>query len=407
MRIILFLASILFVTCTLYAEEKNSESAIVPMMVLDESADDWVVDRFAGNSTAGPKFIQGPAREVGGLGRPGSVACAPDGTVYFSFGEEMIAEVSPDGILRLAIGGGGNEYEGHPGTVIGGSVAWNPKESMLYIAGANCIRRLTVKPDKSRYVEVVAGTPGKPGLDDGPAKTATFTTIGSMCINSRGAIYFLDGKNYGECLRKFEDGQVVTISRKLRSGKLADGPLDQACFNLIGLGGNISLGEDDDILYLADHWNFVARRIDVKNGQVTTIAGMQKPKEWQKEKQTEIEKRYNQNADGPALTYASFNSGCGYCCYDRVHKALWVGGPDESRFRWVKDGWVRTVIGRKISGSAGSERTPADALGVPSAQVHFTWNSVNAVDNYGRAYLAASSHPTGLWRAYNRKAVKP
>ncbi|MCX7804567.1 MAG: hypothetical protein N3A38_05180, partial [Planctomycetota bacterium] len=205
---------------------------------------------------------------------------------------------------------------------------------------------------------------------------------------------------------RLEDGKVVTISSNLRSGKLVDGPLAEAKFNLIGLGGNISLGEEDDVLYLADHWNFAARRIDVKSGTVMTVAGMPKPKEWRREKQTEIEKRYNSNADGPALTHASFNSGCGYCCYDPVHKALWVGGPDESRFRWLKDGWVRTVIGRAVSGSGGSERTPADALGVPGAKIHLTWNSVNAVDHLGRAYLAASSHPTGLWRAYNRKEVK-
>lgn len=369
----------------------------VPMLVVETGADDWVVDRFAGNTTSGPKLIQGPAREAGGLGRPGGVACAPDGYVYFAF-EGGVAEVSPDGVLRLVVGGGGSEFEGTPDKVVGGSPAWNPKEKMLYLSGNNCIRRLVIKEEVSRQVEIVAGTPGKSGVEDGDAKSATFATVGSMCINSRGAIYFLDGKNYGECLRKLEDGRVTTVSRNLRSGKLVDGPLADAKFNLIGLGGNISLGEEDDVIYLADHWNYALRRIDVKNGQVTTVAGARKDT---------AGKRFNSNADGPALTQASFNSGCGYCCYDPVHKAVWAGGPDESRFRWAKDGWVRTVVGRHVAGSAGSERTPVDALGVPSVKFHVTWSSVNAVDSQGRAYLAASSHPTGLWRAYNPKEVKP
>jgi hypothetical protein len=377
------------------AEAGEGDQADVPMLVTEEFADDWVVDRFAGNSSAGPKFIQGPAREAGGLGRPGSVACAPDGTVYFPF-SEGVAEVSPEGVLRLVIGGGGSGFEGTPDRVRGGSPAWNPKDRMLYLSGGNCIRRLVVKEDGSRTVELVAGTPGKAGLDDGPANTATMTTVGSMCINSRGAIYFLDGASYGQCIRKLEDGQVTTITRNGRGGGLVDGPLAQAKFNLIGLGGNISLGEEDDVLYMADHWNYAARRIDVGNGVVTTLAGARKDK---------AGKRFNSNADGPALTHASFNSGCGYCCYDPVHKALWAGGPDESRFRWVKDGWVRTVIGRHVAGSAGSERTPADALGVP--KFHVTWSSVNGVDRLGRIYIAASSHPNGLWRAYNPKEVKP
>lgn len=378
-----------------------------PMTLPDESAGDWVVDRFAGSSSAGPEFFQGPARQVGGLGRPYSVAPAPDGTVYIAVGAGVV-EVSPDGTLRLVIGGGGSQVEGPPDQVVGGGLAWNPKEKMLYLSGSNCIRRLVVKPDGSRVVEVVAGTPRKAGLEDGPAKTATFTTVGNLCINSRGAIYFLDGRTYGECIRKLEDGQVTTITKSGRGGSRVDGPLAQAKFNLIGLGGNISLGEEDDVLYMADHWNYAARRIDVKNGQVTTVAGMPKPT-WRKEGYPagSIEKRFNSNADGPAMTWGSFNSGCGYCCFDPVHKALWVGGPDESRFRWLKDFWGQEGMVKTVIGAKGGDKWNKDGLGTPAEGVKLVWNSVCAVDAQGRAYLAASSDPNGVWRAYNAKEVKP
>ena len=71
----------------------------MPEIIPDESAGDWVVDRFAGNSTAGPEFFPGPAREVGGLGRCG--ACPlPDGRVLLRLAGGL-AEVGTDGVLRL------------------------------------------------------------------------------------------------------------------------------------------------------------------------------------------------------------------------------------------------------------------------------------------------------------------
>ncbi|MFO7900082.1 MAG: hypothetical protein R6V58_13615 [Planctomycetota bacterium] len=371
------------------AEEK------IPILVLDASADDWVVDRFAGNSTAGPVFFQGPAREVGGLGRPDAVAPLPDGTVYFS-SKGRVLEVTPDGTLRLVIGGGGNKIEGPPDQVQGGMPVYNPKEETLYLTGPNCLRRVVERPDGSWHIELVAGIPGTPGFKDGPAKQATFRSLYNVVINSRGTIYILDAARR---LRRIKDGLVETLVPNMRGGK-KDGPLAQARFRFIGLGGRICLGDDDNTLYVADHWNFCVRKIDLKKETVTTVAG--KPKQSKRMKP----RRYNNNADGPAMTHASFNSGCNYVCWDPVHKALWVGGPDESRFRWLKDGWVRTVIGRKVKGSAGCHRWPCNALGVPSKVVHLTWNIVLAVDDRGRAYLAASSHKHGLWRADNKEEVK-
>ena len=46
-------------------EKKNAQD--IPLIVREETAGDWVVDRFTGNNTAGSWLYQGPAREVGGL----------------------------------------------------------------------------------------------------------------------------------------------------------------------------------------------------------------------------------------------------------------------------------------------------------------------------------------------------
>jgi hypothetical protein len=367
-------------------------------MVLDETAPDWIVDRFAGNSTAGPEFFQGPAREVGGLGRCG--ACpTPDGSVYIPFAGG-IAEIAPDGMLRLVLSAD-DLLEGTTAQVCSGAgLAYNPKDKRIYLSGRNCLRRLVLTPDGPARVELVAGTPGKAGFDDGPARSATFTRIDSIVINSRGTIYLLD---YNERIRCLDGGVVTTLNAQVRSGKHVDGPLDQAAFAMIGLGGNLCGGEDDDTLYLSDHWNFCVRRIDLKAGTVATVAGMPKPDQWRDGQPTPAKPRFNANCDGPALTWASFNSGCAYVCWDPVHKALWCGGPDENRFRWLKDGWLRTVIGSKPD----QYKWPRDALGVPAEKVFLAWNAVVAVDPRGGVYLSCSGDPHGLWRAQNRKEVRP
>jgi len=390
-------AGLLALACGLaFPEARGAEAEPqdMPAIIPDESAGDWIVDRFAGNSTAGPTFFQGPAREVAGLGRCG--ACPlPDGRVLVPFPDGW-AEVDAGGTLRLVAASA--PVGGTTAQVTASVAAWNPADKRVYTGGANCLVRLVERPDGPWEIEVVAGTPGKAGFADGPAQDATFTRIDNVIINGRGAVFILD---YNQRIRRFENGQVTTLCAALRGG-LADGPLDKARFNLIGLGGNLCAGEDDDTLYLSDHWNFVVRRIDLKTMTVSSVAGMPKPKEWQPAKQTARERRYNRNSDGPALTWASFNSGCAYVCWDPVHKALWCGGPDENRFRWLKGDQVLTVIGGK-----GADPWPRDRLGVPGETVKLVWNAVVAVDAQGRAYLSASSEPNGLWRAYNRKEARP
>lgn len=375
-------------------DEPGQAPQELPEVIADPSSGDWLVDRFAGNSTAGPVFFQGPAREVGGLGRCG--ACPlPDGRVLVPFAGG-IAEVDTGGTLRLVAQG--RFLFPTTGQVTANVMALNPRDERVYVAGPNCVRRLIERPDGPWGHELVAGTPGKAGFADGSAKDATFTRVDSIVITGRGIIFILDANRR---IRAIEDGNVTTLTEYVSSGpSLVDGPLDKARFHMIGLGGNLCGGEHDDILYLSDHWNFVVRRIDLKARVVTTVAGMPKPSGRSREPR---EKRFNRNSDGPALTWASFNSGCAYVCFDPVHESLWCGGPDEHRFRWLKDGVIQTVIGAK-----GARRDwPRDAVGIPADVVRMSWNAVVAVDSQGRAYVSCSEYPNGLWRAYNRTEAKP
>lgn len=369
----------------------------VPMVVRDDEAGDWVVDRFVGNSTGGSRLFQGPAVQTGGMGRGQSLTVAPDGRVYFIV-SGGIMEVATNGMARLVISrrqwqaDGLDDLYGRSGLV-----AWNPKEQCLYLWGRHCIRKLVEKTKGPPELAVVVGNPNKPGLDDGPVAQATLNNVGCLCINSRGTVFFYDGHGYGERLRRLEGGVVSTVTDKLRAGRLVDGPLADARFNFINLGGLNSCGESDDVLYVADHWNGVVRRLDMKAGAVTTVAG------WPKRKDHPLPGGRAGGGDGPALTHTSFISGCVFAIYDSVHHAVWCGGPDEGRLRRLrlKDGWVKTVMG-------GAPRPwDPDGFNNPADSVKMRWTWVVAVDGMGRAYVVDGGNKTGYWRLYNRKEVKP
>jgi hypothetical protein len=109
-------------------------------------------------------------------------------------------------------------------------------------------------------VEVVAGVPnkappkkGKP--QDGPAKEATFESFcrGVVC-NSQGTFFWLESIPYSGRLRRIENGIVSTVPLKR-----PDNPSNY--FLNFAMGGNscglLSLGENDDTLYISDYYGRV------------------------------------------------------------------------------------------------------------------------------------------------------
>jgi hypothetical protein len=377
--------------------EKKAEPENLPSRILDESAANWFVDRFAGNSTAGPQFFQGPAAEIGGLGSKVYVAPAPDGTVYLASGGRIM-EVTPKGTCFLLAGGGSDKGSclGRNASIRAESLVYSASDKSIYFVHRTlpCIRRLFEK-DGEWHVEVAAGSTAEAGLKDGAAAAARFKQPTSLAVTSTGTIYLLDEfKN----LRKLEKGTVSTVAAFKGGKNITDGPLDGATMAVTKMSGMICLGDDDDTLYIADHWHFCARKIDLKNKTVKTVVGMRKPKQWRKEKHNAIEKRFNKNSDGPAFTHASFNSGCAFVMWDPVHKALWVDGPDAIRMRWLRNGELRTVFAYGRSRS----KWPMDGMGVPGKDVGVAWAHVRAVDARGRAYIIIGSAKSGVWRAYEK-----
>ena len=334
----------------------------VPEVVLDESSADWVVEPFAGNASAGQQtFFDGPALQAGGIGKPLRAVEAPDGTVYLRT-RSGIVKITPEGIARLVLRNAG-AVEGSAEAAAAGEFAWNPKENCLYLTGPNCIRRLVVGPEGSRRVEVVAGTPYAAGHVDGPALSAKMTHLTmdplwdyqGICdgfhVTSKGVLYFSDGG-----IRKLEDGAVTTLTKSVP--------------------GFMTYNEEADLFYLPSQDGIRGgATFDPKSGAVARIVGSPRSTG-----------HYEVNHDGPALTDASFNSNFSHCLWDPHHQALWVWGPDEKRFRWLKNGWVRTVITDK--------------------QGQLVWVNVIGLGAKGSIYLSGASNPTGVWRARPAKEAK-
>jgi hypothetical protein len=384
------------------------------LVVFDDSVGDWVVDRFAGNSMAGSWLYQGPALEVGGLrraGPPGECVATPDGTVYIMCGLDggsfaSLVEVSPDGTLRLLMGNKGL-IEGPMELCRAGHPIWNPKEKTLYLAGLNCLRKVVQKPDGSSWVELVAGIPNKPPTpppygkpyvpQDGPAREATFQSWyrGGVC-NSRGTIFWLEDRG----LRRIENGTVssvpLTFAEEARS------------FNFIMHANLLTLGGNDDTLYISDTYGAGHQRIlrcDLKTGTLTRACGITAAG-------GDPHKRRGKEADGPALTHASDNSGM-WGHYDPFHRAIWINGPDAQRLRWMKldgDGWVRTVIGALRPETEPLRLGPRElnGAGIPGEQfISDRYNYYAGTDSKGGLYIIRWTDTTGVWRAYNRKEAKP
>jgi hypothetical protein len=383
----------------------SPDLANLPEVIFDDSVGDWVVDRFAGNSMAGSWFYQGPAREVGGLRPrrcPGECVATPDGTVYImcslpggSFAK--LVEVAPDGMLRLLMGDKGL-IEGPMELCRAGHPIWNPKEKTLFLGGLNCVRKVVEGPDGSHWVELVAGVPYKAGRQDGPAKEATFQSFyrGAVC-NSRGTVFWLE--DYG--LRRIENGAVSSVPLKFTE--------KEESFSFIMRQNLLSLGENDDTLYISDHYGVGHQRIlrcDLKTGQLTRVCGINPKADGDRYK------RFGHESDGPALTHASDNSGI-WGHYDPFHRALWINGPDARRLRWMKlggDGWVRTVIGALRPETTQQRLGPKEfnGVGIPGEQfISDRYNYYAGTDSKGGLFMIRWTDVTGVWRAYNKKEVKP
>ncbi len=119
----------------------------------------------------------------------------------------------------------------------------------------------------SRQVSTIAGTAPSPGASNGTLVAARFRYPGPICADAAGALYVADN----HAVRKIDpkQGQVSTVAGIIGMAGSQDGPLAVASFmtpiGMVCKGNHI---------YLSDFDAQTIRDIDLAAGQVTTLAGM-------------------------------------------------------------------------------------------------------------------------------------
>lgn len=107
--------------------------------------------------------------------------------------------------------------------------------------------------------------------DGGPASKATFNGMHNVAVTPAGDAYIADSWNH--CIRKIDakTGVITTIAGTGEAGFSGDGgPAVKATFNFVMC---ITLTAANDALHVADLKNRRIRRVDLKSGTVSTVAG--------------------------------------------------------------------------------------------------------------------------------------
>ncbi|MCU1282900.1 MAG: Serine/threonine-protein kinase PknD [bacterium] len=121
----------------------------------------------------------------------------------------------------------------------------------------------------TNLVTHVAGSPRVAGASDGDSTKARFNAPAGLAADGRGALYVADVLN--DAVRKIDlkSGTVTTVAGVLGIRGADDGAATSAHFNAPNALAVDGLGH----LFVADQLNALVRRVDTSPGQVTTVVG--------------------------------------------------------------------------------------------------------------------------------------
>ena len=285
----------------------------------------WTAELYAG-CPAAKSFVPGPKLEGAAAG---IMAFDSRGTAYVAC-ETFIEVITPDGRAAVLTGvpDVAGSTDGPPGEATFGNaidIALANDDLLYVVDGANLTLRKIERKDGVWTTSTVAGKSGANGHADGSGAEVRFTTpFESLVVDEKGVVYLLDG----DWLRKFENGKVATLNA---GSGYRNGPLGQALFQRSQGRQHGMTCDGQGNLYIADKLNMAIRKVDLKKGEVTTVAGTLPgvPKD--------------RPRDGPALE-ARFHPGGGpnMIFYDGTRDCLIARSDDESVIRIIEDGWMKT-----------------------------------------------------------------
>jgi streptogramin lyase len=190
--------------------------------VLPLAAADWAIETIAGTGKQGFSGDGGQAIAAE-IDNPFGVVRGPDGALYYcEYTGQRIRRIGKDGIITTIAGTGKEGYTG----------------------------------------------------DGGPALEATFNKPHEIRFDAAGDLYIVDMVNHAVRKIAMKTGIISTLAGNGQAGYSGDGgPASGAQFKQ---PHSIQFSPEGD-LYICDIGNHVIRRIDMKNGTISTFAGTGKP----------------------------------------------------------------------------------------------------------------------------------
>jgi sugar lactone lactonase YvrE len=241
------------------------------------NCNNWIINTVAGSDTRGYSGDGGSVKNAL-LNDPENVYVDKKGNVFIAdLGNQVFREVDAyTGIIHTIAGNGINGYggDGGPATQASMSNAFHivsDEEGNLYISDLsnNRIRRIDYH---TGIINTIAGTGVEGFTGDGKAITSQLRGPFGIKIDKKGNLIFSD--QYGTLLRKIDlkTGMLTTIAGNAQvNGYSGDGgPAANATFNFIW---HVAIDDKSGDIYVSDQSNYRIRKIDARTGIINTVAG--------------------------------------------------------------------------------------------------------------------------------------
>jgi len=239
------------------------------------SAAQWRTETFAGTGVAGHSGDGGPAIKAQ-IDNPFGVVRGPDGCIYFcEYTGQVVRKVDAKGIISTVAGSGKKGPGGDGGPAL--QAEFNlpheirfDKKGDLYIVDMqnHRVRKVDMK---TGIISTIAGT-GQPGFsgDGGPATKAQFKQPHSIQFDAKGNLYVCDIGNHRIRKVDMKTGIISTIAGNGTKMPTPDG----APFKDVPLNGPRTLDFDSKgNLWLALREGNQVFKLDLGKGTIHHIAG--------------------------------------------------------------------------------------------------------------------------------------
>jgi uncharacterized protein (TIGR03437 family) len=296
---------------------------------------DGVISTYAGTGVNGYTGDGGPALQAQ-IELDGKMAVDATGTLYFTDGvDSVVRRITPDGTITTYAGNGqlatapdngnnGPATMAELGLVLGGLTI--DSAGNLYVAEdyTNQIRKIT----PTDVIVPVAGS-GTPGLVNGAAVSAQFSSPTGIALDAGGNLYVADANN-GVVRKISAAGIVSTIAGTPVFSFSGDGgPALLATFRFpegVAIGG-------DGNLYVEDTGNFRIREVSA-DGTIRSVAG---------------NGQFEATPDGTPAASASL-VGPNLLSFDPSGRLLIADPGDFTVRRINSDGTIQTIAGTGVEG---------------------------------------------------------